>query len=174
MLDGQPLKVRGGWTVRCLPLDAAQLNRLDAAASEWHPARAGLKMPAFYRGTFDAEAAADTYLRLPGFEKGSVWVNGFALGRFWEAEGPQRTLYVPGPVVRPGRNELLVFEVDGAHNLTTPQLLPAPLFSPVEHAARPSDRTVAGAPSGRRHLVWPPPRSVKASGTPLRLSALLR
>ena len=67
---------------------------------------------------------ADTFLRLSGFGKGAAWLNGFALGRYW-AEGPQRTLYVPGPVVRAGENELVLFEVDGAHNLTA-SLLGAP------------------------------------------------
>jgi beta-galactosidase len=39
-----------------------------------------------------------------------VWLNGFALGRYWEV-GPQRTLYAPGPLWRAGRNEVTVLEL---------------------------------------------------------------
>ena len=42
---------------------------------------------------------------LPGFGKGFVWVNGFLLGRYWEI-GPQVTLYLPAPVMWPGRSAL--------------------------------------------------------------------
>jgi hypothetical protein len=31
-----------------------------------------------------------------GWSKGQVWVNGRALGRYWQSQGPQQTLYVPG------------------------------------------------------------------------------
>jgi beta-galactosidase len=35
------------------------------------------------------------------------------LGRFWKI-GPQQTLYVPGPWLRKGQNEIVVFDLDGA------------------------------------------------------------
>lgn len=41
-------------------------------------------------------------------------MNGFNLGRYWEL-GPQKTLYVPAPVLRAGANELVVLELHGAH-----------------------------------------------------------
>jgi beta-galactosidase len=34
-----------------------------------------------------------------------VFVNGFNMGRYWDA-GPQRTLYVPGPLLQRGFNEV--------------------------------------------------------------------
>jgi beta-galactosidase len=40
-----------------------------------------------------------------------VWVNGFCLGRYWSL-GPQRSLYLPWPLLRAGRNELVVLELD--------------------------------------------------------------
>ncbi|MFJ3085697.1 beta-galactosidase family protein [Streptomyces sp. NPDC086838] len=67
-----------------------------------------------YRGTFEAVAGADhAGLELPGWTRGFVWVNGFCLGRYWSA-GPQHTLYVPGPVLRDGVNEVWVLETEGA------------------------------------------------------------
>ena len=40
-----------------------------------------------------------------------VWLNGFLLGRYWEA-GPQVTLYAPAPLWRVGRNEVRVLDLD--------------------------------------------------------------
>ena len=50
-------------------------------------------------------------MRLAGENVPALVVNGFALGRYWR-RGPQRTLYVPGPVTHVGRNELVVIELE--------------------------------------------------------------
>ena len=68
--------------------------------------------PAFYRFEFEAEEQADTFLDLEGFGKGCAFINGFNLGRFWEI-GPQKRLYLPGPLLKPGKNVILVFETEG-------------------------------------------------------------
>ncbi|BDZ42180.1 beta-galactosidase [Paraoerskovia sediminicola] len=69
--------------------------------------------PSFRLGTFDTTAGADHFLRLDGWTKGLVWVNGFLLGRYWSA-GPTKTLYVPGPLLRSNGNELIILELHGA------------------------------------------------------------
>ncbi|MGP3771569.1 glycoside hydrolase family 35 protein [Streptomyces sp. SDT5-1] len=66
-----------------------------------------------HRGSFEVSAPGDAALELPGWGRGFVWVNGFCLGRYWSA-GPQQSLYVPGPVLREGVNEVWVLELDGA------------------------------------------------------------
>ncbi|TXS03097.1 beta-galactosidase [Streptomyces sp. col6] len=67
-----------------------------------------------YRGTFETAGGADhAGLELPGWTRGFAWVNGFCVGRYWSA-GPQHTLYVPGPVLRDGVNEVWVLETEGA------------------------------------------------------------
>ncbi|MER6347111.1 glycoside hydrolase family 35 protein [Streptomyces sp. NPDC001595] len=71
--------------------------------------------PAFHHGTFEIAEPADAFLALPGWTKGQAWINGFHLGRYWN-RGPQRTLYVPAPVLRPGANELVLLEL---HATTT-------------------------------------------------------
>uniref|UniRef100_A0A8D0H2P1 Beta-galactosidase n=1 Tax=Sphenodon punctatus TaxID=8508 RepID=A0A8D0H2P1_SPHPU len=48
-------------------------------------------------------------LLLQGWEKGVVFVNGQNLGRYWKI-GPQETLYLPGTWLRPGDNEIIIFE----------------------------------------------------------------
>jgi len=66
--------------------------------------------PTLYRAYFDAKAGVDTFVRLDGWHKGFVCVNGFNLGRYWKA-GPQETLYLPGELLREEGNVIEVFEV---------------------------------------------------------------
>ncbi|MET9799891.1 beta-galactosidase family protein [Streptomyces sp. NPDC006368] len=71
--------------------------------------------PGLYRTVLEvaAGAAGDAALELPGWTRGFVWLNGFCLGRYWNV-GPQGSLFVPGPVVREGVNEVWVLELEGA------------------------------------------------------------
>jgi beta-galactosidase len=70
-------------------------------------------VPAFYRGVLNIEGKpADTFIRLDGFEKGFVKVNGFNIGRYFNSAGPQKTLYVPAPLLLEGGNEIVIFESD--------------------------------------------------------------
>jgi beta-galactosidase len=74
--------------------------------------------PTFLRGELNIEGnPCDTFLRLDGFKKGFVTVNGFNLGRYWEI-GPTKTLYVPAPMLKEGKNEIIVFESDGTESAT--------------------------------------------------------
>ena len=118
------------WTIRLLPLEslAGLVFPLDgedkraANVMEDHTKEAdkdGESLllasadPAFYRGTFQVTEKADSFLRLDGWVKGNVYLNGFHLGRYWQA-GPTKTVYLPGPLLREGENELVVFELHGA------------------------------------------------------------
>uniref|UniRef100_A0A8B9U338 Beta-galactosidase n=1 Tax=Anas zonorhyncha TaxID=75864 RepID=A0A8B9U338_9AVES len=66
--------------------------------------------PAFFRGRLWIEhQPQDTFLKLQGWEKGVVFVNGHNLGRYWKI-GPQETLYLPGPWLQKGNNEIVIFE----------------------------------------------------------------
>ncbi|MEN1974905.1 glycoside hydrolase family 35 protein [Cellulomonas sp. P4] len=102
------------WETVGLRLDAvdAGLAELLAAAPEVDP-ELPVAGPAFLAGTVDTVAGADHFLRLDGCSKGLVWVNGHLLGRYWSA-GPTRTLYVPGPLLRAERNEVVVLELHAA------------------------------------------------------------
>jgi beta-galactosidase len=98
-----------GWDVFPLPLN--DLSRLKFGTVQTG------KFPAFFRGTFNLNDPADTFLALPGWTKGVVWLNGFNLGRYWE-RGPQQTLYIPAPLLKHGQNELIVFELHGTQSLS--------------------------------------------------------
>jgi beta-galactosidase len=47
-----------------------------------------------------------------------LWINGRCLGRFW-AIGPQVTLYVPGPWLKQGRNDVVIFDLFAASEAPT-------------------------------------------------------
>ena len=66
----------------------------------------------FYRATFQIDDPADTYLDTRSLGKGEAWINGQALGRFWNV-GPQGALYLPAPWLKKGDNEIVVFDLDG-------------------------------------------------------------
>lgn len=100
------------WTICPLPLASLTGNDIAAASDKGTDAVDGDEQPAFYQGSFKVDTVADTFLRLDGWTKGNVYVNGFNLGRYWEA-GPTKTLYIPGPLLREGDNELVVFELHG-------------------------------------------------------------
>uniref|UniRef100_A0A804Q3A4 beta-galactosidase n=1 Tax=Zea mays TaxID=4577 RepID=A0A804Q3A4_MAIZE len=78
--------------------------------------------PAFYEGHFriDNETEIkDTFISFRGWNKGVAFVNNFNIGRFWPACGPQCTLYVPAPILRPGDNIVVIFELHAPnHELT--------------------------------------------------------
>lgn len=93
------------WTIHPLPLS-------DLSGLVFEPISIHME-PSFYRGEFTVNGVADTFLSLDGWIKGVVFVNGFNLGRYWNV-GPQRTLYVPGPLLREGSNEINIFELHGA------------------------------------------------------------
>ena len=121
-VNGDPL---GAW--QALPLN---LDDIEPAARALRDARGtgipnGIAGPAFARATFDLPSDAsgdasgetsagaepgDLFLDTLGWGKGVAWINGFCLGRYW-SRGPQRTLYVPGPVLTATGNELIVFEL---------------------------------------------------------------
>ncbi|GAA2041372.1 beta-galactosidase [Agromyces tropicus] len=100
-LDGSPI---ADWAARPLELERlpelARLGPSEFAAG-----------PVLAHGEFEAAASVDLFLDTLHWGKGLVWVNGFLLGRYWR-RGPQRTLIVPSPVVRSGRNKVAVLEFE--------------------------------------------------------------
>ncbi|MGW5354162.1 glycoside hydrolase family 35 protein [Streptomyces sp. NPDC004031] len=95
------------WRMHGLPLDEWTPRDVRRAPASAPPdGRAG-----FATAHFTAPEPADTFLALPGFGKGFAWINGTLLGRYWHT-GPQTTLYVPAPLLAPGRNTVTVLELE--------------------------------------------------------------
>ena len=111
LLDGVRLDMQYHFGWEMLPLPMEDLSRL-----QWSAEAAG---PRFLRGhiTID-ETPKDTFLRLDDFTRGFVLVNGFNVGRYYTPAGPQKTLYIPAPLLRQGENEIIVFESDTFHSPT--------------------------------------------------------
>jgi beta-galactosidase len=104
-LAGTPLH---GWEIYSLPM---------TTTDKLHYAKAASTGPTFYRGSFETASGDDTYLETTAFSKGFVWVNGHPLGRVWKV-GPQKALYLPGSWLKKGRNEVVVFDLDGGETAT--------------------------------------------------------
>ena len=91
-----------GWEASRVVLETMPEQALAAEESPV-PLRAGL-----IRSTFQLDAPGDLAIDTRELGWGVAWVNGFCLGRY-RPRGPQRTLYVPEPVTRPGPNTVVLF-----------------------------------------------------------------
>nr|MBP8982346.1 beta-galactosidase [Bacteroidales bacterium] len=72
------------------------------------------------------DKTGDVYIDMQNWSKGLVWINGYAIGRFWEI-GPQQTLFVPGCWLNKGQNEIIVLDLQSPlepviSGITTPIL----------------------------------------------------
>lgn len=70
--------------------------------------------PGFHEYIFEADEVKETFIDLEGFGKGVVFVNGHHCGRFYEA-GPTLSLYIPGPFLKKGINQIIIFETEGCY-----------------------------------------------------------
>lgn len=105
-------QIQYGYTMYPLPLrDLSGLRFKDGFSFDG--------TPAFYRGVLTVEECRDTFIDMSGFGKGCVFVNGFNLGRYWE-KGPYLDLYLPGPLLHKGDNEIIVFELEKAPSDSIP------------------------------------------------------
>jgi len=101
-----------GWQIYNLPLDAAQFGKINLILDKANLEEVGKKEPSFTKFTFKVEEIGDTYLDFAGWGKGCAFVNGFNIGRYWEI-GPQKRLYIPGPLLHKGENTIVMFETEG-------------------------------------------------------------
>ncbi|XP_029111493.1 beta-galactosidase-1-like protein 2 isoform X2 [Scleropages formosus] len=105
VLNNVPLK---DFTHYTLDMKPAFIDRLGAVS--WALDTSKPTFPGFFRGSLWVEGCpADTFVKLPDWSKGVVFVNGQNLGRYWPI-GPQKTLYLPGPWLKSGTNQVIVFE----------------------------------------------------------------
>lgn len=71
-----------------------------------------LESMSLYRGEVTIGTPTDTWLDLSGFGRGTVWINGQNLGRYWKA-GPILSVFVPGCwMKKDGKNEIVVMELE--------------------------------------------------------------
>ncbi|MCD7775646.1 MAG: beta-galactosidase [Clostridiales bacterium] len=96
------------WTAYPLPLD-------NLSAIDWK-AESDMIMfdhPTFFKAQFIIEETpSDTFVKLPAFTKGMIWINGKPLSRYWN-KGPQQSAYLPAPFLIQGVNEIVILETEG-------------------------------------------------------------
>ncbi|XP_070776050.1 beta-galactosidase [Enoplosus armatus] len=110
-----------GWTMYSLSIDEAVSQGLLGETKPTDlPPPAALSLPAFYEGSFIIpdgipDLPQDSYIKLPQWRKGQVWINGFNLGRYWPTRGPQVTLFVPANILSTAApNNVTVLELEVA------------------------------------------------------------
>ncbi|XP_012584806.1 PREDICTED: beta-galactosidase-1-like protein 2 [Condylura cristata] len=102
------------------PLRKFQIFSLEMSVNFMKRGIPNIWKPAIYQPQFQGPAfflafmyvfnhPKDTFIKLEGWTKGVVFINGRNLGRYWN-KGPQETLYLPAPWLRPGTNEVILFE----------------------------------------------------------------
>ncbi|XP_069003173.1 beta-galactosidase-1-like protein 2 [Embiotoca jacksoni] len=105
LLNNIPLR---DFTIYSLDMKPSFIDSLYKAP--WKTLPETPSFPAFFMGRLFAYGyPSDTFVKLPGWEKGVVFINGLNLGRYWSI-GPQQTLYLPGPFLNSGINQVVVFE----------------------------------------------------------------
>ncbi len=93
--------------------DDTFLNKLRKHTS-WNTPYKAWTIPCAYRGSFMINGEPkDTFLDMVDWVKGIVIINGYNIGRYWDI-GPQRTLFVPAPLLLTGKNEVIIFELHGS------------------------------------------------------------
>ena len=96
------------WEIYCLPDDYETQTKM-----KYEPITEQNKgVRGNYRATFTLNKVGDTFINMASFGQGQVYVNGHAIGRFWQI-GPQQTLYMPGCWLKKGVNEIIVTDVVG-------------------------------------------------------------
>ena len=107
---------------------AYRLTMNDLSGLKFTDVKGEVNEPTFLRGYLNIDGTpCDSFIKLDGFTKGFVVINGFNIGRYFNEAGPQKTLYVPAPILKKGKNEIIVFESDKTDSLTvefldTPEL----------------------------------------------------
>lgn len=72
--------------------------------------------PVLFHGTLTldiSEEIFDTWFDVKNWSKGSLFVNGFNLGRYWSI-GPQMTMYIPKEHLKHGDNSIVLLELQKA------------------------------------------------------------
>ncbi|KAG0588316.1 hypothetical protein KC19_2G233900 [Ceratodon purpureus] len=136
LLDKGPIL---GWDVRTIGLESVEgfeltsSNKLSSLSYKLEKTTSSIKRtsqpirplldlvngPMLYEGILEVAQPSDTFMSFRGWNKGVAFVNGFNLGRFWPSMGPQCTLYIPGPLLQPGENKLIILELESSNPVHT-------------------------------------------------------
>lgn len=92
----------------CYPLPFDDISRVDFIDGQ----PVFDSTPLLLRTEIEIDECRDTFVKLDGFKKGIIIINGRVLSRYWEV-GPQHSAYLPAPFLKKGKNEIVVLELEG-------------------------------------------------------------
>ncbi|KAL7846443.1 hypothetical protein SRHO_G00214230 [Serrasalmus rhombeus] len=105
LLNNVPLR---DFTIYSLDMTQSFIDSLYRAP--WKSLPNKPSFPAFFQGRLFVDGyPGDTFVKLPGWSKGVIFINGQNIGRYWDV-GPQQALYIPGPFLNSGINQVIMFE----------------------------------------------------------------
>ncbi|XP_065290356.1 beta-galactosidase-like isoform X1 [Dermacentor albipictus] len=115
------------WEMRPIRLSNAAWLREPAALDQLRrlgrdPPESAARGLSVYATTFalnESQRLYDSFLLLDQWTKGVAFLNGFNLGRYWTAAGPQTTLYVPAQIFKNEGNLLVLMELEAVHSDST-------------------------------------------------------
>uniref|UniRef100_A0A3Q3IL04 Uncharacterized protein n=1 Tax=Monopterus albus TaxID=43700 RepID=A0A3Q3IL04_MONAL len=103
LLNNIPLR---DFMIYSLDMKPSFIERFVLYHAPWKTVLQSPSFPGFFMGRLFAYGyPSDTYVKLPSWEKGVVFINGLNLGRYWSI-GPQQTLYLPSPFLNRGINQV--------------------------------------------------------------------
>ncbi|XP_076875386.1 beta-galactosidase-1-like protein 2 [Brachyhypopomus gauderio] len=117
-MDQQRKGIVGDIILNSIPLTDFVIYSLDMTQSfidslyraPWKTLPNKPSFPGFFQGRLFVDGyPSDAFVKLPGWTKGVLFINGQNLGRYWDV-GPQQGLYLPGPTLNSGINQVIVFE----------------------------------------------------------------
>ncbi len=149
-LSGEPLQ---GWKTYLLPMRPDSIADTPGMPKEARFDETGkdtqaLAGPAFYGGTFEmnvkTKTIPDTFLDIRDLGKGAVWIDGHPIGRYWNV-GPQDTLYVPGPWLHEGVNQIVVLDLFKRTHMPKLAGMATPILNGPTHGVCPAAETVSAS-----------------------------
>jgi beta-galactosidase len=75
----------------------------------------------------ELQEISDTYWDTTDWGKGFIFINGFNLGRYWSV-GPQMTIYIPKDLLKHGKNEIFIVELQTAPTSLRMHFVNGPIF----------------------------------------------
>ncbi|KAL1456741.1 hypothetical protein WDU94_001445 [Cyamophila willieti] len=124
LLENRPLSP---WTITQYPLSNLSWVESATTTNVTDP-------PLFYTATFtlnkEHPKPLDGYIDMSKWSKGVVFINEHNLGRYWSTMGPQLTLYLPAPYIKPYPevNRIIVLELQRAPSDLVVNFVTSPIF----------------------------------------------
>lgn len=100
----------GGKELKNWKIAPKSLSSKSILKAKKEPKRLGEK-GGHFTGKFNLTKTADTFLDMSKWTKGTLYVNGHNLGRYWRV-GPQYSLYCPVSFLKVGENRVDVIEME--------------------------------------------------------------